>query len=473
MKKNQMKFVLFGILCTLVTTGINAQNTEKNKKINEQISKISKEKKANKQLIHNGLEQIGSETSKSQESLTKNWITKGNAVQIIANCSDDVNGLIQELTLLGTSNIKTYGKTVTGYIPMDSVSKLENCKHLRSVVPSLKPKLNSGGVNSEGDRAMFSENLRKRYNVDGTGIKIGILSDSYNTQGLAESEVLKGELPGPGNPFGYTKPVQVLSEIKNLSNASDEGRAMAQIVHDVAPGAELFFYSAFNGYFDFANGIKALAAKACNVIVDDISYFEDPYFQDGLVSQASDEVTQKGVLYFAAAGNNSNKSFEAKYKETSLIDDSGKTLNYFDFGDQDITQTITIPSGTTVDLWLQWDAPSRLAGSSNPAPKSDLNFYLIDSNTKEIVAKSITNNIQSLTNFERITYINNEFSDQDIDLVIQRVGETEAPTRVKYVDFNFNTELIFTEDVSGINASTCVGHNNGKKTIAIGANVPR
>jgi subtilisin family serine protease len=466
-KNYQLKLIFFGILCTVNSLQLSAQDTEKNKKINEQISKIAKAKKANKQLRGNGLEQIGLESNKSLDPVYKNWIVKDGTVQIIAHCSNDVNGLIQELASLGTLNIKTYGKTVTGYIPMVNVPKLENCKHLRSVVPSYKPIRNSGKVNSQGDKAMFTDNLRKRYNVDGTGLKIGILSDSYNTKNLAESEIINGELPGPGNPFGFTKPVQVLSEVNDPSVTKDEGRAMAQIIHDIAPGAELFFYTAFNGYFEFADGIKALAAKGCNIIVDDVSYFADPMFQDGLLSQAVDEVTKKGVLYFSAAGNFSNKGFQTKYKEFSVTDNEQNTTTFFDFGNQDKSQTITVPAFSSISLSLQWDAPSSLAGSANPVPEIDLDILLLDSATGDSIASSNTDNVQLLSNYEIVQYSNNTELDQDLEIIITNfLGK--KPTRIKYIDFN--NSIIFKEKVTGIDAPTIAGIANGKNAIAVGSN---
>jgi hypothetical protein len=45
---------------------------------------------------------------------------------------------------------------------------------------------------------------------------------------------------------------------------------MMQIVHDVAPGANLDFYTAFVSEQDFADGILALANAGCRVICDDI-----------------------------------------------------------------------------------------------------------------------------------------------------------------------------------------------------------
>ena len=78
---------------------------------------------------------------------------------------------------------------------------------------------------------------------------------------------------------------------------------MAQIVHDLAPGAALDFATAFNGELGFAANIRALAAAGAKVIADDVAYLEEPFFQDGPVAVAVDEVAAAGVSYFSAAGN--------------------------------------------------------------------------------------------------------------------------------------------------------------------------
>src|ERR1700722_4029187 len=109
-------------------------------------------------------------------------------------------------------------------------------------------------------------------NVNGTGIKVGVLSDSFNDHGGAAADEADGALPSAAN-------IQVLKDL--ASGGSDEGRAMMQIVHDIAPGASLAFYTAFESEQDFANGILALAAAGCKAICDDVSYFDEPFFQNG------------------------------------------------------------------------------------------------------------------------------------------------------------------------------------------------
>ncbi len=99
----------------------------------------------------------------------------------------------------------------------------------------------------------------------------------------------------------------------------DEGRAMLQIVHDMAPSAELAFDSAFNGELAFAEGIENLAkpvgegGAGAQVIVDDVGYFEEPFFQDGPVAAAVNKVTEDGATYLSAAGN--DNLFDAEGNE--------------------------------------------------------------------------------------------------------------------------------------------------------------
>ena len=88
----------------------------------------------------------------------------------------------------------------------------------------------TGLTNSQGDFAMHSDFARLGFDVDGSGVKIGVLSNSYDTQGQAALDVSNGDLPGAGNPNGDTLEVDVIKDISGSYGAlSDEGRAMLQI----------------------------------------------------------------------------------------------------------------------------------------------------------------------------------------------------------------------------------------------------
>ena len=125
-------------------------------------------------------------------------------------------------------------------------------------------------VSNGAAQAMLVSLASKAYGVTGAGIKIGILSDSFNLKSGYAADVANGSLSA-----GAT----ILKE--GPSGSSDEGQAMAELIHKVAPNAQIDFYSAFYGEADFANGIAALTAAGCNVIVDDVTYLTEPFFQTG------------------------------------------------------------------------------------------------------------------------------------------------------------------------------------------------
>lgn len=247
--------------------------------------------------------------------------------------------------------------------------------------------------------------------LDGTGITIGVLSDSFNATDQAEpspttaaQDVASGALPGPGNPCGYSTPVEVISVAGVQQDylgedATNEGRAMLQLIHSIAPGAKLLYATAYNGMLSYADNIRALRAQGADIIVDDVYYFTEPFFQDGPIAVAVSQVTADGALYFSSAGNNNPMiggqhvgSFEAPaYRPTTCpsltyegepIDwsDPVSCMNFSTTGN-DPTYGFTVDSHWEVGLGLQWSQP--WGGVTD-----DLDLLIINSDN-EVVAWSM------------------------------------------------------------------------------------
>ncbi len=157
----------------------------------------------------------------------------------------------------------------------------------------------SGATAAQVQQAISESGLA----VTGAGIKVGVLSDSFDDLGAAAADEADGALPSSG--------VTVLSDLS--FGGTDEGRAMLQVVHDVAPDASLYFATAFVSEAQFAANILALAAAGCKVICDDVSYDDEPFFQNGVVAQAIETVEQEGVVYLTAAGNNASNAYQATW----------------------------------------------------------------------------------------------------------------------------------------------------------------
>ena len=289
------------------------------------------------------------------------------------------------LTLLqgpsyGLHDIVDNGDTtliITGFYPIMNLPKLDLLTDdIVYVRPHYTPVSSgiTGLTTTQGDRAMLSDIARKAWKVSGKGVKIGVMSDSYNTKfgNPALLDVINGDLPGPENPV-HKKPVSVSAEYP-YGAGSDEGRAMLQIVHDVAPDADLMFRTGFISSGNFADGIRALRDSGCDIIVDDISYITEPFFTDGVISQAVDDVSATGVKYFTSAGNFGIKSYEGVFKPITAP--AGYVGFAHDFGNGDYFQNVTLAQGIYT-IALQWDDHFYSIGDSIGA-LNDLDIYLVD-----------------------------------------------------------------------------------------------
>jgi hypothetical protein len=120
---------------------------------------------------------------------------------------------------------------------------------------------------TEGDVTHRAHLVRASLGYTGNGQKICVISDGVSTIAGRQAS---GDLPA------------IVEVLPGQAGVGDEGTALLEIVHDVAPGARLGFATGAFGIASFAQNILDLAdpAKgACTVIVDDLDYTSEPTFQ--------------------------------------------------------------------------------------------------------------------------------------------------------------------------------------------------
>jgi PKD repeat protein len=397
-------------------------------------------------------------------------------VHVEARAAVDGPELLSDLRRLGLMNGSTYGELVSGALPLAALDRAVSLDSLRSISAAIPPVRNVGSVTSEGDRALRADVARTSYAVDGTGVTVGVLSDSFDTLGGAANDISSGDLPVSG--------VQVLSESTacgTLLFCIDEGRAMLQIIHDMAPGAELMFHTGLASKTEYASAITALAAAGADVIVDDLLYLNEPMFQDGIVAQAVDSVTSGGAVYYSAAGNAGLESYEGPFVDSGEIlciefflplgdcdpiyERVGR-MHDFDPGPAvDNYQHVTVPLNGVLTVAMQWNEPFGGAG-----PKTDHDVVLLDETGGIYYTISANDNIPMGEGWEVLQFQNSEFLYQNtsysLAITYDDVDSVGPPAGlVKMVVFGAGNTI----NEHRTDSATLFGHANSTGARAVAA----
>jgi hypothetical protein len=297
---------------------------------------------------------------------------------------------------------------ISAYVPVSAIASVAGFNGLHLMTMTARPQRNVGATTSQGTQVLRTDLLNGN-GTDGRGITVGVLSDSYDTSPntfstiRAANDIASGDLRAPLLVIDLPAGAPV-------NRNTDEGRAMMQIVQDVAPAADLCFATAFAGEASFAANIRLLRTdERCraDVIVDDVFYYAEPYFSDGQVAQAVNDVATSTTLpgvpvaYFSSAGNQGSRGglgsidvpnavFSNAPANLGNIDlttlatctsapannstRANVTGGFLDFGGGTFVIPVNYTGGNAGStMVMQWDDPFF-----NQAVTTDLNWYLFD-----------------------------------------------------------------------------------------------
>jgi len=394
-------------------------------------------------------------------------------------------------------------QTVTFSVAPALLSGVASVPGLRAAWPVREPIVfgpapcEGGATISEGLTQLQVDDARQEFELRGDGTTVGVLSDSYDTaKSGAEApvtealdDVLSGDLPGPaGSCSGQQLPVRVLDEGPN--DQGDEGRAMLQIVHDLAPHADLAFATAFESEESFAQNIERLArpvaegGAGADVIVDDVAWFEEPFFQDGPVAVAINNVTDEGVSYFSAAGNDNLSdssgreigSWEApSFRDALGCPEAVAKLGGFngfhcmDFNPGSATDTtfgISVGPKQVLTLDLQWAEPWN-------GVLTDLDAFLLSSGGQMLEASS-TNNVGPTGTqrpLEILQWENESSTTKNVQLVVNRFSGLNPRLKFILLQNGGGVSAIEYPQSSGedVVGPTVFGHAGAEAAVAVAA----
>jgi|CXWL01.1.fsa_nt_gi hypothetical protein len=274
-------------------------------------------------------------------------------------------------------------RLVQAWVP---VSRLRDLADQPGVARVRRPNYghrSAGSLQTEGDAILNADQVRSSFGVNGAGVKVGLTSDGV--AGLPQAQA-SGDLGTVD-----TTSCNVVPGSNPQQPGRAEGTAMLEIVHDIAPGAQLMFGNwNFGTDLDFNAAIDCLAQKN-DVVVDDIAFFLDgPYDGTGVVSANTsaelNRTSNKIRLYSTSVGNQAEDHYQEdfllagnlqigpiNYQVHRFMATGNTTDAGFNKGCGGVfcTNSVQLASGESVRVFLAWNDP--FGGSAN-----DYDVFLLD-----------------------------------------------------------------------------------------------
>lgn len=335
-------------------------------------------------------------------------------------------------------------------MPLDAVETVAALPYvLRIALPDMLIGF-TGSVTTQGDSVVQADQLRTTLGVNGSGVKVGVLADGIAH--YAESQAT-GDLPTV--TYNSFRP-DGRSDLGFDGAGGYEGTAMLEVIHDIAPGAALYFAN-FETPQEFTRAKQWMAAQGCHVVVDDIGVFNDgPYDGTSPVSLASKALVDQGIAYFTAVGNLAQSHYQAFYvagTDVGVNPQDNIRTHVFQTGPNGETLQISIAPNSQVAIFLQWN--DRFGLSDNDYDLFLLSSENLDFSTGNRYASSEDVQAGLEDPVERISYLNQ--SGNTISAYIAIVGYNTAVRELDMFIHGATAQEYITQESSIINNSDAGG----------------
>ncbi len=242
--------------------------------------------------------------------------------------------------------------------------QLANVEGVTFIRPPLLPQALavSEGVELTGATALHNMGFR------GQGVKIAVIDLGF--MGLSSAQA-RGELPPNVRTFDFTG--------TGIESFTSHGTAVAEIIYDMAPQAELFLMK-IGDEVDLENAKDEAIRQGVKIINHSVGWFNTSFYDGtGIIADIANSARAAGILWVNAAGNYARRHYKGFFTDTN-----GNGWHEFASGDESIN--INAGGGSIVQVFMTW--------RDWPASAQDYDLYLFDNNGNLV---AVSDRIQSGT----------------------------------------------------------------------------
>lgn len=318
----------------------------------------------------------------------------------------------------------SYADLVQALAPTDRLLDLAadlRVRYVRAPFPVVERAIAGQGVGASGAAAWHAAG------ITGTGVKVAVFDSGFRGVQQRKNE---GDIPANTN---------VVDLCNGGTEGNEHGTGVAEIVHEMAPGAELLMYCVTSSEVSLGQAKEQARAAGASIISMSLAYFNSgrgdgtgpASSPEGIVAEARSQ----GILWVNSAGNAA--AGEAWHGPWNDPNNDG----FLDWVNGDRANTLTLAAGQEACGYLRWDAW--------PTTAQDFALEVYDSQNFTTPLAG-TDNPQTGTQapVEQTCYRNETGADREIAFAVRRVNATTLPPRF---DFNaFNQRLRYFKTDSNI-----------------------
>jgi subtilisin family serine protease len=288
--------------------------------------------------------------------------------------TDDHAALVAQLKATGVTVVSAYRDRLDIAVPIEQVeaqlqteepgaifAQLTELEHVIAVrLP--EPRVRDGSaIEGEGVDVIGADAWHQA-GFTGAGLRIGILDLSFS---------------GYESLLGTELPDQVTVETFGSVDTSDpdpHGVACAEIIHEIAPDAELIF-AWYDGYdAAFGEAVDWLEAQEVHIISHSANGYAGPFDGSRFDSQRVDSASARGILWVNSAGNEALSHYRGTF-----TDEDGDGLHEFAPDEE----SLALYNNEYVQVILNWEDDWERA-------TQDYELFLYDADGNELASSQDT-----------------------------------------------------------------------------------